>query len=105
VHYRKQVEREMGGTQRVDDFYRLFLAPNTNHCGLNGQDGSTDGLAALTSWVEHGKAPKTLPATLINTDGQSVSRDLCAYPKVSRYTGHGDPSLASSFRCVLPSRH
>jgi feruloyl esterase len=105
VHYRKQVEREMGGTQRVDDFYRVFLAPNTDHCGLNGQDGSTDGLAALTSWVEHGKAPRTLPATLINTAGQSVSRDLCAYPKVSRYTGHGDTSLASSFRCVLPSRH
>jgi feruloyl esterase len=105
VHYRKQVEREMGGTKRVDDFYRLFLAPSTNHCGLNGLDGSTDGLAALTSWVEHGKAPKTLPATLINADGQSVSRDLCSYPGVSRYAGHGDPSLASSFRCVTPSRH
>ena len=105
VHYRKQAEREMGGTKRVDDFYRLFLAPNTNHCGLDGRDGSTDGLAALTSWVEHGKAPKTLPATLINADGQSVSRDLCSYPRVSRYTGHGDPSLGSNFRCVLPSRH
>ncbi|MGY0489367.1 tannase/feruloyl esterase family alpha/beta hydrolase [Streptomyces sp. WG-D5] len=105
VEYRKQVERQLGGSKRVDDFYRLFLAPGTDHCGLNGSDGSTDGLAALSSWVEHGKAPKTLPATLINADGEKVTRDLCAYPKVSRYQGHDDTSSAAGFRCVAPSRH
>ncbi|MGQ4387662.1 tannase/feruloyl esterase family alpha/beta hydrolase [Streptomyces sp. SAS_270] len=104
VKYRERVEREMGGAKRVDDFYRLFLAPGTNHCGLNGADGSADGLAALTAWVEHGKAPRTLPATLINASQQKVTRDLCSYPQVSRYNGHGDPALASSFRCVSPSR-
>ena len=77
VQYRKQVEREMGGPKRVDDFYRLFIAPNTDHCGLNGLDGSADGLAALTAWVEHGKAPKTLPAT----------RRCCAPSCRSRATG------------------
>ncbi|SEO96663.1 DUF6351 family protein [Actinacidiphila rubida] len=105
VDYRKQVDQEMGGSKKVDDFYRLFLAPGTSHCGLNGQDGSADGLGALTAWVEHGKAPKTLPATLVNDAGQSVDRDLCSYPEVSRYKGYGDPSAASSFRCVAPSRH
>ncbi|MEE4545831.1 tannase/feruloyl esterase family alpha/beta hydrolase [Streptomyces sp. V4-01] len=106
VQYRDQVVRQTrGGAQKVDDFYRVFLAPNTAHCGLNGLDGSTDGLAALTSWVEHGKAPRTLPATLINASGQAVSRDLCAYPEVSVYKGHGDTAAASSFRCVLPHRH
>ncbi|MFE0450291.1 tannase/feruloyl esterase family alpha/beta hydrolase [Streptomyces sp. NPDC058914] len=105
VQYRQKVERELGGTKKVDDFYRLFLAPGTNHCGLNGGDGSADGLAALTAWVEHGKAPKTLPATLINADGQNVTRDLCSYPQVSRYKGYGDPAVASSFTCVSPSRH
>ncbi|GAA2339742.1 tannase/feruloyl esterase family alpha/beta hydrolase [Streptomyces kunmingensis] len=104
VRYHQQVERELGGAKRVDDFYRVFLAPNTSHCGLNGQDGSADGLAALTAWVEHGKAPRTLPATLVNTNGETVARDLCAYPAVSHYKGHGDPALASSFRCVSP-RH
>ncbi|MFE9628087.1 DUF6351 family protein [Streptomyces sp. NPDC006527] len=105
VQYRQKVERELGGTKKVDDFYRLFLAPGTNHCGLNGGDGSADGLAALTAWVEHGKAPKTLSATLINADGQNVTRDLCSYPQVSRYKGYGDPAVASSFTCVSPSRH
>ncbi|MET7699563.1 tannase/feruloyl esterase family alpha/beta hydrolase [Streptomyces sp. NPDC005485] len=104
VKYRERVEREMGGAKRVDDFYRLFLAPGTNHCGLNGADGSADGLAALTAWVEHGKAPRTLPATLINASQQKVTRDLCSYPQVSRYKGHGDLALASSFRCVSLSR-
>ncbi|MFJ9115204.1 tannase/feruloyl esterase family alpha/beta hydrolase [Streptomyces sp. NPDC102394] len=105
VRYRQTVERELGGTEKVDDFYRLFLAPNTDHCGLDGGDGSADGLAALTDWVEHGKAPRTLPATLIDADGHSVTRDLCGYPRVSRYKGHGDPAAASSFTCVSPSRH
>ncbi|MFI0901159.1 DUF6351 family protein [Streptomyces sp. NPDC020983] len=105
VTYRRQVEQEMGGSRRVNDFYRLFLAPGTSHCGLNGQDGSADGLSALTAWVEHGKAPGTLPATLVNDRGQTYARDLCAYPEVSRYTGHGDPSEASSFRCAAPARH
>ncbi|MFB7493375.1 DUF6351 family protein [Streptomyces sp. NPDC056161] len=102
VQYRKQVERKMGGAQRVDDFYRLFLAPGTAHCGLTGQ---TDDLGALRTWVEHGKAPKTLTATLTNSAGRQVTRDLCAYPMVSRYKGHGDPAAADSFRCVRDTRH
>ncbi|MFE7589880.1 tannase/feruloyl esterase family alpha/beta hydrolase [Kitasatospora sp. NPDC057512] len=105
VDYRRQVERTMGGGRRVDDFYRLFLAPGTAHCGLNKGGGTTDDLAALTAWVEQGKAPRTLPATLVDATGRSVDRDLCRYPEVSRYRGHGDPAAASSFRCVLPSRH
>ncbi|MER7930245.1 tannase/feruloyl esterase family alpha/beta hydrolase [Streptomyces sp. NPDC096057] len=105
TRYRNQVVRTIGSAKKTDDFYRVFLAPNTAHCGLNGAYGSTDGLAALTSWVEHGKAPVTLPATLINANGEQVDRNLCAYPAVSRYKGHGDTALASSFHCVSPSRH
>ena len=96
VQYYQQVERQMGGAKNVDDFYRVFLAPGTSHCGLSG---STDDLGALTTWVEHGKAPKTLAATLSTASGQKVSRNLCAYPMVSRYNGRGDIADASSFRC------
>ncbi|MFC8448197.1 tannase/feruloyl esterase family alpha/beta hydrolase [Kitasatospora sp. NPDC057223] len=97
VKYRQQVEQRMGGAKKTEDFYRLFLAPGTAHCGLNGQNS---GLAALTAWVEHGKAPKTLAATLATASGQSVSRNLCAYPSVSRYKGDGDTADAASFRCT-----
>jgi hypothetical protein len=101
VDYRKRVEHKLGGTRKVDDFYRLFLAPGTTHCGLQGSND----LAALTAWVEQGKAPNTLTATLTNASGQPVVRDLCRYPLVSRYTGHGDLAAASSFRCVSPSHY
>jgi len=102
VDYRERVERNLGGSQQVDDFSRLFLAPGTVHCGLNGK---VDDLTALTKWVEQGKAPKTLSATLTNASGQALTRDLCRYPLVSRYSGHGDITDAGSFRCVSPHRH
>lgn len=102
VAYRQRVERTMGGAERVDDFYRVFLAPGAAHCALTGQ---TDDLGALRAWVEQGKAPATLTATLTNSAGKQVTRDLCAYPKESRYLGHGDPAAADSFRCVSPPRH
>ncbi|MEU2281514.1 DUF6351 family protein [Streptomyces sp. NPDC013178] len=106
VEYRRQVERKMGGVKKVDDFYRLFLAPGTPHCGLNNGSGATvDDLGALRTWVEHGKAPQTLPATLRNASGDQITRNLCSYPQVSRYDGHGDPAAASSFRCVSPTHH
>ncbi|MFE5586131.1 tannase/feruloyl esterase family alpha/beta hydrolase [Kitasatospora sp. NPDC056531] len=102
VDYRKRVDDKMGGTKKVDDFYRLFLAPGVSHCGLDG--GKVDDLASLTAWVEQGKAPAVLQATLTTATGRTVARDMCRYPMVSRYTGHGDPGVASSFRCVQASR-
>ncbi|MFC0431777.1 tannase/feruloyl esterase family alpha/beta hydrolase [Kutzneria buriramensis] len=95
--YRRQVDRLFGGTQRVDDFYRLFVVPGGFHCVGGAGATPTDPLKALVDWVEHGKAPATLPAA--NADG-SVTRDLCRFPKVSRYLGHGDPAAASSYRCA-----
>ena len=55
----------------------------------------SDPLGALVRWVEQGTAPATLPA--VSATGRT--RDLCPYPRVSRYTGHGDPAIASSYRC------
>ncbi|WP_409494373.1 tannase/feruloyl esterase family alpha/beta hydrolase [Amycolatopsis sp. cmx-11-12] len=97
IHYRREVEREMGGPRLVNDFYRLFLAPGVQHCGGGAGAAPTHALGALVDWVEHGKAPSTLPAA--NSD-RTLTRDLCPYPQVSRYRGHGDPAVASSYRCT-----
>lgn len=106
VNYRGRVERAMGGSHRVDDFYRLFLAPGVAHCAGDTSTGPkpTDALGALTAWVEHGKAPQTLSASIKDSSGKTVTRDLCLYPSVSRYTGHGDPANAGSYRCA-PAWH
>ncbi|MEV6072288.1 tannase/feruloyl esterase family alpha/beta hydrolase [Nocardia sp. NPDC052001] len=98
VDYRKRVDALLGGTTRVDDFYRVFLAPGVAHCALTGSNDMT----ALTDWVEHGKAPDVLRATLTTATGQTVSRDICRLPFVSRYTGDGHPASPTSFRCVAP---
>ncbi|GAB3741958.1 tannase/feruloyl esterase family alpha/beta hydrolase [Amycolatopsis oliviviridis] len=97
LQYRREVEREMGGPRRVDDFYRLFLAPGVAHCFGGAGAAPTNALGALVDWVEHGKAPATLPAA--NAD-KTLTRDLCPYPQVSRYRGHGDPAVATSYRCT-----
>ncbi|MFF7777758.1 tannase/feruloyl esterase family alpha/beta hydrolase [Streptomyces tanashiensis] len=105
VRYRRQVERKMGGIKKVDDFYRLFLAPGATHCGLNNGSGATvDDLGALVAWVEQGKAPRTLPATLRNASGDLVTRELCGYPRMPRYDGHGDRTTAAGFHCAPPTR-
>ncbi|MEY9930402.1 hypothetical protein ABH926_005047 [Catenulispora sp. GP43] len=102
VDYRQKVDATMGGTKKVDEFYRVFLAPGVAHCGLQG--GGVDDMASLTKWVEQGKAPSVLHATLTNPSGQSFTRDVCRYPMVSRYTGHGDVANPADFRCVSASR-
>jgi hypothetical protein len=99
VDYRKKVERRFGGSQRVDDFYRLFLLPGVAHCGGGPGAQPTDALGALVDWVEKGKAPETLATSATRADGTVVRRDVCTYPHVTRYTG-GDPAAAASYRCV-----
>ncbi|MGP4099921.1 tannase/feruloyl esterase family alpha/beta hydrolase [Nonomuraea sp. KM90] len=106
VDYRRRVERAMGGGSRVDDFYRLFLAPGVAHCAGDTSTGPkpTDALGALTAWVEQGKAPRTLSAAITDSSGETVTRELCLYPSVSRYSGHGDPADAAGYYCA-PVRH
>jgi hypothetical protein len=99
--YRHEVDALFGDANRVNDFYRLFLDPGVGHCGAEPAGPvPTDPLGALVNWVEHGKAPATLPAALTDSSGQlTATRNLCAYPMVSRFTG-GDPTSAASYRCA-----
>ncbi|MFD7308664.1 tannase/feruloyl esterase family alpha/beta hydrolase [Promicromonospora sp. NPDC059942] len=96
VDYREHVNRVMGGNARVDSFYRLFLPPGVNHCGIG-----TDPLVTLVDWVEKGKAPATLPAVVTERDGRTVTREVCRYPLVTRY--EGDPADGADYRCVAAS--
>jgi hypothetical protein len=55
----------------------------------------------MANWVEGGVPPNdTLVAAKLSSSGVvSLTRPLCAYPKVPMYVG-GDASLASSLACV-----
>jgi hypothetical protein len=100
VDYRERVDRLMGGDKRVDDFYRLFLLPGVTHCGGGPGPQPTDALGALVNWVEKGQAPATLAAATTDASGKTIARNVCRYPHVARYTGQGDPAMASSYRCA-----
>ena len=108
--------------EETQDFFRHFMAPGMGHCrggiGPNdiGQTGTSDAhvgdgappidpehdvLSALDRWVEERVAPDTFIASHFTSDGVlDRARPLCAYPKVARFNGRGDPNVPSSFKCV-----
>ncbi|KAF2438694.1 feruloyl esterase B precursor [Karstenula rhodostoma CBS 690.94] len=99
VKHRQRVERELGGAKAVDEFFRLFLAPGVKHCAFGNGAVPKDPLETLRGWVEKGEAPDTLTAETKNENNEIVTRDLCRYPRTSRYLGVGDVNRASSWTC------
>jgi feruloyl esterase len=92
-------------------FARLFMVPGLTHCaggpgiGFFGQgpelpqspDATPDNdlLLALDRWSEMGEEPD-----VITGKGIGGTRPICAFPKLARYKGKGDPNVAASFACV-----
>ncbi len=99
VRYRQRVEIEMGGTEAVDEYFRLFLAPGVAHCGLGVGPVPIDPLGSLRDWVEKGEPPETLTSGTTNLEGESVTRNLCRYPRKPKYLATGDINVASSWGC------
>ncbi|KAL1873231.1 hypothetical protein Daus18300_004051 [Diaporthe australafricana] len=86
----------------VTDYYRLFLAPGVDHCGLGpGLDPHLTVFDALRAWVENGTAPDTIPATGPAVGDKNATRevDLCLYPRQLTFVG-SDPNDAASFECL-----
>jgi feruloyl esterase len=109
----------MGGLERTQRFYRLFMVPGMRHCYFGpgatsfggvgqqippGRDPAHDVQAALERWAEHGVAPDRITATKYTDDAPAtrtirLTRPLCVYPQVARYLGTGDPNDARNFTC------
>lgn len=101
IQYHQSVVQRLGQVT-VDQFFRLYTAPNVDHVGT-GAPGNVNMLTALVDWVEHGKSPGTL--TLVEQQAKppfAVQRErpLCRWPQFPRYRG-GDPSSAASFSCSM----
>jgi feruloyl esterase len=98
IAYYKSLEQRYG-TAALHSFTRFYVAPGFGH-GDGSFLVSWDSLSALDAWVDQG----TEPALQIITDSSAASsgrsRALCEYPAWPKYLGAGDPSRASSFRCV-----
>ncbi len=102
--YWKSVAEKMGGAAAVSSFYRLFMVPGFDHCGLQAGAGiaqsGLDPLTALENWVEKGVAPDMLPTTRYAADGKVERvRPVCAYPAVARLKA-GDANDPANYACV-----
>ena len=90
------------------NFARYYAVPGMAHCGGGPATDQFDALGALVDWVEQGKAPDALIAT-VNAENKELppswsktrSRPLCPWPQVARFAA-GDMESAASFRCAAP---
>ena len=100
ISYYQRVLHSGGGAASADSFARLFLAPGAGHCASAAGAAPSDPLTAVVNWVEHGKAPQSIPGTVVDPQGVvRASHPLCMYPLVSRYKG-GSTASAASYACV-----
>jgi len=98
LQYYQSLAAQNGGADRVATFSRLYLVPGMGHCGGGPALDRFDMLSALVNWTEHGIAPDFVLATGQAFPGRS--RPLCAYPKHTQYSGHGNPEDAANFTCA-----
>jgi feruloyl esterase len=119
INYYKSVQEKMGDAN-ADSFLRLYMAPGVEHCaggpgpsffgqfGLATAKGSPYGLFdSLVNWVEKGLPEDNITATKYGPGEHGapqvlMTRPLCAYPKVAKYSGSGDTNDAANFTCVAP---
>jgi hypothetical protein len=117
IHYYDSVQKQMG-TEKASSVVRLYMAPGVEHCAggpgpsFFGQLGlPTTGAAkygifdSLVDWVEKSTPPESIVATKYapGADGANkvaMTRPLCPYPQVAKYTGTGDTNDAANFSCA-----
>jgi feruloyl esterase len=99
VNYYTSVADTLGGANKVNDSYRLFMVPGMAHC--RGGDGTDrfDVISAMEQWVEKRKAPESIIASRYADDKPDRTRPLCPYPQVAAYKGSRSTDDAASFVC------
>jgi feruloyl esterase len=123
THEGRHDERERKeALRRTQEFARLFLLPGVGHCGGGAGPDTVEGdplpaspanppriarlaLDPLRRWVEHGIAPDQIIAYHVTNGVTDLSRPVCPYPELPRYSGAGDTTKASSFVCVGDRDH
>lgn len=116
IQYLERVQKAIG-PQPTDSAIRLYMAPGLQHCaggpgpdsfGQFGMAASPDPehdiRLALERWVEKGIAPNKIIAAKLSGEPRqaTMTRPLCPYPEIAKYTGSGDDKDAANFVCVPP---
>jgi feruloyl esterase len=76
------------------------MVPGMAHCGGGPGPNQIDWIAALERWRESAVAPDQVIATRVASNGRlEMTRPVCPYPQVARYTGVGSTNDAGNFSC------
>ncbi|KAF2007218.1 tannase and feruloyl esterase [Amniculicola lignicola CBS 123094] len=103
TQYRQRVEGAMGGVDHVDEYFRYFIAPGVNHCGVGTTPAPVNALESLIKWVEKGVPPSTLTGQTSSSAPVQLTRLICKYPLVPKYRQTGDTNSLASYECVKGS--
>ena len=103
INYYDSVVKTMGGAAKTKDFARLFMIPGMGHCQGGPGTDIFDNVGVLEQWVEQGAAPDKISASHMTHGVVDMTRPLCPYPEVARWTGSGSTNDAANFACVNPS--
>lgn len=114
IEYYEAVVKK-SGVENAASFVRLYMAPGMQHCiggpgpsmfgqlGTHTAKGPEHGMySALEDWVEKGSAPGAIIATKYKGGTPptvEMTRPLCPYPQLAKYSGSGDVNDAASFSC------
>jgi feruloyl esterase len=121
VEYYESVSAKIGGLEKTQNFYRLYMVPGMMHCGagpgpndfgnffdLMPSDTADHNIfLSLEDWVEKDVPPNGIIATKYTADnpakGVSMTRPICPFPQQAKWNGNGDTSDAKNWTCVPPS--
>lgn len=82
------------------DDVRLFMMPGVEHCFGGPGPSYVNFLTEIDNWAETGMAPDEITAYWLDENAQPAgARPVCAYPRVAKYDGKGNPKDPSSFEC------
>lgn len=101
----KWYETLIGNNPDATEFVRFYAVPGMPHGPGGVAPDSFDPLTPLIEWVEEGRAPGAIDAT-VREDNElapaalrGASRKLCPWPAILRYSG-GDRASADAFECT-----
>jgi feruloyl esterase len=104
TQYYQRVAEKVGGLDKVQRSYRLFMVPGMAHCGGGDGPNSFDMVGALEQWVEKGQAPERIVASRRRDGTIDRTRPLCPYPQVATFKGTESTDEAASFVCSVRGR-
>jgi feruloyl esterase len=100
INYYSSVLATMGSQQQ--DWLRLYMVPGMEHCGGGPGPNQVNWMAALERWRESGVVPDRLIASRVKDNHVNMTRPICSYPAVAKYSGVGSTNDAANFTCKLP---